>query len=97
LNMPEIAEPHLRLLADADAPSHHQSNRGVYASGTLELRLVSDEGNRLVSFWEAPYFDVPAFPPILILGKGWRKESFEADHAPRPDVIKFVLDALGEA
>jgi transposase len=40
--------------SDADAPSHHQSDRGVYASGTLELRLVSDEGNRLVSFWDAP-------------------------------------------
>ncbi|WP_298106427.1 hypothetical protein [Bradyrhizobium sp.] len=97
LNMPEIAEPHLLLLADADAPLHHESDtREIFASSTLELRHVSDSGNKLVSFWEAPYFDVPVFPPILILGKGWFRTSFAADHAPRPDVVKFVLDALGD-
>jgi hypothetical protein len=97
LNMPEVAEPHLRLLADADAPSHHESDKGgIFASSTLELRLVSGEGNKLVSFWEAPYFDAPVFPPILILREGWFREPFAADHAPRPDVVKFVLDALGD-
>jgi hypothetical protein len=98
LNIPEIAEPHLLLLADANAPLHHESGQGeTFASSTLELRLVSDAGNKLVSFWEAPYFDIPVFPPILILGKGWFRGSFAAEHAPRPDVVKFVLDALGEA
>ncbi|MEK9283427.1 MULTISPECIES: hypothetical protein [unclassified Bradyrhizobium] len=94
---PQIAEPHLRLLTDAAAPSHHQSGGKVYAGDTLELRLVSEEGDQLVSFWEAAHFDVPAFPPILVNGeKGWIKKSFAADHAPRPEPTKFVLDALGD-
>jgi hypothetical protein len=94
--MPQIDEPHLRLLTDRAAPSHHESNRGVYASSTLELRLVSGENNQLVSFWEIPYFDVPVFPPILIIreGKGWVRESFEGSHPPSPEPIKFVLDAI---
>jgi hypothetical protein len=67
---PNIAEPHLRLLADREAPSHHEIDGTVFASSTLELRLVSKEGNQLISFWEAPYFRVPVFPPLL--GKdGW--------------------------
>ena len=96
LNMPEIAEPHLLLLADANAPSHHENKvGGIFSSSTLELRLVSDQGNQLVSFWEAPYFDVPLFPP-LITRDGWFRVSVAADHAPRPDVVRFVLDALGD-
>jgi hypothetical protein len=96
LNMPEIVEPHLLLLADADAPSHHENKEGgVFMSSTLELRLVSGQGNQLVSFWEAPYFDVPTFPPMINLD-GWFKVSSAADHAPRPTVVKFVLDALGD-
>lgn len=97
--MPQIAEPHLCLLTDRAAPSHRESNGKIYAGSTFELRLVSRENNQLVSFWEAPYFDVPAFPPVLVVreGKGWIKKAFEADHAPRPEPTKFVLDALGDA
>jgi hypothetical protein len=96
LNLPEILEPHLLLLADADAPSHHQNKAGgIFMSSTWELRLVSGQGNQLVSFWEAPYFDVPIFPPMVNLD-GWFKVSSEADHAPRPKAVKFVLDALGD-
>lgn len=97
LNLPEIAEPYLLLLADGDAPSHHTNEAGgVFASSTFELRLVSDQGNQLVSFWEAPYFDIPAFPPGLT-GDGWFKVSLGADHSPRPDVLRFVLDGVGHA
>jgi hypothetical protein len=96
MNTPDIAEPHLRLLADQEAPSHHEIDGTVFASSTLELRLVSKEGNQLVSFWEAPYFRVPVFPPLL--GKdGWARDWFAAEHAPRPDVVHFVLDALDGA
>jgi len=96
-HMPRIAEPHLRLLSDKAAPSHHQRDGKVYAGATLELRLVSKEDSQLVSFWEEAYFDVPTFPPILLFAeKRWSKESFAADHASRPEPIKFVLDALGE-
>jgi hypothetical protein len=94
LNMPEVAEPHLLLLADRNAPSHHENKAGgTFMSSTLELRLVSDQGNQLVSFWEAPYFDIPIFPPTINLD-GWFKVSFAAGHTPRPEVVKFVLDAL---
>jgi hypothetical protein len=96
LNMPEIAESHLLLLADADAPHHHENKAGgIFLSGTLELGLVSDQGNQLVSFWEAAYFDVPFYPP-MITANGWFKVSLAADHTPRPEVVKFVLDALGD-
>jgi hypothetical protein len=64
-------------------------------SSTLELRLVSAQANQLVSFWEAPYFDVPIFPPMINLD-GWFKVSSATDHTPRPTVVKFVLDALGD-
>jgi hypothetical protein len=93
MNTPNIAEPHLRLLADREAPSHHETDQTVFASSTLELRLVSKEDNQLVSFWEAPYFRIPVFPPLL-LKNGWSTGWFEAEHAPRPDVVHFVLDAL---
>jgi hypothetical protein len=97
LNMPEIVEPHLLLLADANAPSHYESKSGgIFASSTLELRLVSDQGNQLVSFWEAPYFNVPKFPPMITLD-GWFKVWSTADHTHRPVVVKFVLDALCDA
>jgi hypothetical protein len=96
LNMPEIAEPHLRLLADRDAPSHHEIDRTTFASSTLELRLVSKEGSQLVSFWEAPYFHVPVFPPLLSKD-GWFRDWFAAEHTPRPDIIQLVLDALDGA
>lgn len=96
LILPEIAEPYLLLLTDANAPSHHESGaREIFMSSTLELRLVSGQGDQLVSFWEAPYFDVPLFPPRLTLD-GWFKASTAADHAPRPAVMKFVMDALGD-
>jgi hypothetical protein len=62
----------------------------------LELRLISGESNQLVSFWEAPYFTVPTFPPLLTLD-GWFKASSATDHSPRPEVVKFVLDALGDS
>jgi hypothetical protein len=91
--LPDIAEPHLRLLADREAPSHHETDGTVFASSTLELRLVSKEGNQLASFWEAPYFRVPVFPPLL-LKSGWSTDWFAAEHAHRPDVVHFVLDAL---
>jgi hypothetical protein len=95
--MPQISEPHLRLLIDETAPSHHQSASGT-TGRTLELRLVSKEANQLVSFWEVAYFDVPAFPPILVNGeKGWLREPFGVNHTPPPDPIKFVLDAIGDA
>lgn len=95
--MPRIVEPHLRLLTDRAAPSHHESGGKVFAGDTLELRLVSKAGDQLVSFWEAAHFDVPAYPPIwLNFEKGWAKQSFTADHAPHPEPIKFVLDALGD-
>jgi len=63
---PQIAEPHLRLLTDEAAPSRHQNAGMVYSSSTLELRLISRDHNNLVSFWEASYFDAPAFPPIFM-------------------------------
>ncbi|WP_456623488.1 hypothetical protein [Bradyrhizobium sp. P5_C12] len=96
LNIPEIAEPRLLLLADRDAPSHYQHEAGrPYTSNTLELRLVSDQANQLVSFWEIPYFEVPMFPPNLNLD-GWFKVSAAAGYARRPEAVKFVIDALNE-
>jgi len=96
LILPEITEPYLLLLTDANAPSHHESGaREIFMSSTLELRLVSGQGNQLVSFWEAPYFDVPLFPPRLTV-EGWFRASIAADHTPRPAVLKFVTDPLGD-
>ncbi|WP_152977377.1 hypothetical protein [Bradyrhizobium pachyrhizi] len=93
LNAPQIAEPHLRLLADRDAPSHREIDRTAFASSTLELRLVSQQGSELVSFWEAPYFRVPSIPPLL--GRaGWSRGWFVGEHTPRPDIAQFVRDAL---
>ncbi|MBR0956386.1 hypothetical protein [Bradyrhizobium japonicum] len=95
-SFPQIAEPHLRLLTDEAAPSRDQNGGRVYSSSTLELRLVSSDHNNLVSFWEAPYFDAPAFPPIFMYrDMDWSRESFRAEHLPHPEPIKFVLDALG--
>jgi hypothetical protein len=95
--MPQIAEPHLRLLTDEAAPSHHQNSGKVFLSSTLELRLVSKDHNQLVSFWEAPYFDAPVFPPIFSYReKDWFREPFAAEHKPHPEPIRFVLDALGD-
>lgn len=91
LNIPEIAEPRLLLLADRDAPSHYRSD----TTNTLELRLVSNQANQLVSFWEIPYFEVPVFPPNLNLD-GWFKVSAAAGYARRPEAVKFVIDALNE-
>jgi hypothetical protein len=96
LNMPEIAEPQLRLLSDGDAPSRHQSDGTTFSSSTLELRLVSKDSSQLVAFWEAPYFRVPLFPPFWG-SEGWFKDWFAPEHAPRPDAIQFVLDALNGA
>jgi hypothetical protein len=93
LNVPEIAEPYLLLLTDMDAPSHHVSENGEVGN-TLELRLVSDQGNQLVSFWEAPYFDIPLFPP-MIGPNGWFKVP-SVDRMSSPAEVKFVLDALGD-
>lgn len=94
LNIPEIAEPRLLLLADRDAPSHYQHKAGrPYTINTLELRLVSDQANQLVSFWEIPYFEVPMFPPNLNLD-GWFEVSTAAGYARRPEAVKFVIDAL---
>lgn len=96
--MPQIAEPHLRLLTDETAPSRHQNSGKLYLSSTLELRLVSKDHNQLVSFWKAPYFDAPVFPPIFMYrDKDWVRESFTAERTSRPEPIKFVLDALGDA
>lgn len=93
---PQIAEPHLRLLTDEAAPSRHQNGGKVFGSSTLELRLISRDHDNLVSFWEAPYFDAPAFPPIFMYrDMDWWRESFEAEHSPHPEPIKFVLAALG--
>ncbi|WLB57899.1 hypothetical protein [Bradyrhizobium japonicum] len=89
LNIPRIAEPRLLLFADRDAPSHYQSD----TTNTLELRLVSDQANQLVSFWEIPYFGVPMFPPNLNLD-GWFKVSAATDYTRRPEEVKFVIDAL---
>ncbi|MGX1167945.1 hypothetical protein AB7M16_004211 [Bradyrhizobium sp. USDA 372] len=95
--MPQISEPHLRLLIDGTAPSHHRSASGT-TGRTLELRLVSKEASQLVSFWEVAYFDVPVFPPILVNGeKGWVREPFGTNRMPPPDPLKFVLDAIGDA
>lgn len=92
---PQIAEPHLRLLTDEAAPSRHQNGGRVYVSSTLELRLISRDHNNLVSFWEAPYFEAPTFPPIFMYrDMHWWRESFEAGHSPHPEPIKFVLAAL---
>lgn len=92
-NIPQIAEPHLRLLVDRDAPSHREIDKTVFAGGTLELRLVSEAGSELVSFWEAPYFRVPSIPPLL--GReGWLRGWFAGEHTPRPDTVQFVRDAL---
>jgi hypothetical protein len=96
LNIPEIAEPRLLLLADRGAPSHYQHEAGrPCTSNTLELRLVSDQGNQLVSFCEIPYFEVPMFPPNLNLD-GWFKVSAAASYARRPEAVRFVLDALNQ-
>ncbi|MGY4475740.1 hypothetical protein [Bradyrhizobium sp. USDA 3364] len=65
LTIPQIAEPHLRLLSDRYAPSHREIDKTIFANSTLELRLVSEQGSQLVSFWEAPYFRVPGVPPML--------------------------------
>jgi hypothetical protein len=93
---PQIAEPHLRLLTDEAAPSRHQNGGTVYGSSTLELRSISRDHNTLVSFWEAPYFDAPAFPPIFMYREmEWWRRSFEGEHSRHPEPIKFVLDALG--
>jgi hypothetical protein len=89
LNIPEIAEPRLLLFADRDAPSHYPND----TTNTLELRLVSDQANQLISFWETPYFTIPMFPPNLNLD-GWFKVSVAAGHTRRPEEVKFVIDAL---
>ena len=94
---PQIAEAHLRLLDDRSAPSHRENGNVIFAGSTLELRLVSQQGNQLVSFWEAPYFEVPTFPPAMVGANGWVKRQFEAEHAPRPKPLDFVLNALDEA
>jgi hypothetical protein len=94
LDIPEIAEPHLALLADIDAPSHYEDDATRVAGSALELRLVSSEGGKLVSFWEAPRFQIPTFPPFTIGKGGWAKTSYTAEHAPRPNPIQFVLDAM---
>jgi hypothetical protein len=94
---PQIAEAHLRLLDDRSAPSHRESEGITFASSTLELRLVWEQGDQLVSFWEAPYFKVPTFPPTMVGANGWVREWFEAEHAPRPNPVNFVLDALSDA
>jgi hypothetical protein len=94
---PELKEPHLRLLPDHYAPSHHKFGEGntVVSGSTLELRLAADGRDELVSYWEIPYFKLPAFPP-QVTGSGWVRE----DYAPRqfekrPDPRTFVLDAIG--
>jgi len=93
LNIPDIAEPHLSLLADGEAPHHLKAGRDIFSNSTLELRLDSRGDSQLVSFWEAPYFQAPLFPPVLT-GDGWSTQPYEAAHAPRPDHVQFVKDAL---
>ena len=95
---PQIAEPHLRLLTDQTAPSHHESGGKVFAGDTLELRLVSNAGDqtRFVLGASPPRSGVSA-DMAEFREKGWAKQSFTADHVPHPEPIKFVLDALGDA
>ena len=96
LNIPEIAESYLKLLTDRDAFSGRTDNV-VVAGSILELRLMSDEGGKLVSFWEAPYFQAPIFPPFTLGKGGWATDRFQAEHTAKPDVVEFVLDALNGA
>ena len=94
LDIPEIAEPHLELLADIDAPSHYEDDATRVAGSALELDFLSSEGGKLGSFWEAPRFQIPTFPPFTIGKGGWAAKTVQSRTPPRPNPIQFVLDAM---